>query len=610
MAVDPRSRIEQIYREHRTIITAVIFLLVIILGTIIFYHRFPDNFKFPNFFAEDGDHFTINIMQKGFFGGLLTPFNGYFIFGIYILTGLGFVLNHILYAGQFVDLPASYAIVSYAFLATCCALPIVFLKDYLRLPYRLAITLMMILIPMPSFDYATIGTIGNLKFAFVFISILMVLYRIKLDRNSRIIPWLDLMIVISLFTTAGTYIVIPFMLLSDGLHPKNLRSLSQWKALVKKKSLSLWSFVAVVLLGLVQVAYVGINGVPYLPNYLNQPYQFSKTIEVFIARCYLYPFVAGGYHHLHNSIVLILFILALYVIIKYGKREHRWVYAFLLISIFSTTLIFIANRTGVTSYYNHYLTTGFDNFFYTQNFIAILVAGFLLSDLSSRLKWFRNFRLGIVVVVLVVLGELYASTTHAPSTFMAYEITPLKEQVSQLCADGKSPIKFSVYPFTFLQMTESRATACTKDVINYKPNLDNFGLKTDNDPFNISPTYPKFTQTFRAGNNNLQGLAIYLSTYSQTILNNYQFKLLNSTCTQTLATVKLPKYVADNAYATLKFPTQANSLGKSYCFTIQPTSTDAQQLALQSSQVTFAPNLTLKIGTAPQNRDAVFEAIY
>src|SRR5258708_23281277 len=73
--------------------TTVIFGALWLVASYLFYRRFPANYLQPNFYAEDGTVFAKNILNYGFWQSLLTTFNGYYIWGLYILEGIAFILN-------------------------------------------------------------------------------------------------------------------------------------------------------------------------------------------------------------------------------------------------------------------------------------------------------------------------------------------------------------------------------------------------------------------------------------------------------------------------------------------------------------------------------------
>ena len=105
---------------------ATLFGVVWAGAAVIFYWRFPNNLAYPNFYAEDGSILARNILEHGFWHALMITFNGYYIWGLYLLEGGGFALNTLLFGAQLVDLPKAFAIMSYTFLGLIAASPIIF----------------------------------------------------------------------------------------------------------------------------------------------------------------------------------------------------------------------------------------------------------------------------------------------------------------------------------------------------------------------------------------------------------------------------------------------------------------------------------------------------
>lgn len=598
-------------QNHPALLLVIFFVLTWLISTYIFYLRFPNNFIFPNFFAEDGQHFVSNIADKGFFSALLTTFNGYFIFGIYILSGIGFVANDILFHGEFINLPTSLALVSYAFLGLCATLPLLLLRRWISLPYRLAMALLITLLPMPSFDYGTIGTIGNLKFAFNYIAVLLVLYRSLLPRNAKRIFIVDFCLAICAFTTAGVYFILPFIILSDGLqiYKKSVRS--SLSKLFTRDNLSLWSGVVLALIALAQVIFIAINGVPKFPGYLDEPYKAANTIEVFVARSYLYPAISTIYHHLSDIVVLLIFGATCFVGYKYSRKRNIPVYILGLVSILTTSLVFVINRTGTVYYYDHYKTSGFDNFFYAQNFIAIVLIIFLLSDMTKKIGWFRTLYIPLMTVMLLATCSIRTNATYAPNDFMQYQIGTIQEQIKPQCDGSEQTITFSVYPFKFLTMSEPRERMCTPSVESNPIHLSNIFLADNGkDVENINPKYQVFTQTFDVAEDGLNGLGIYLGTYYQPVLDNYSLKIMDKECKAILREVAMPHYVRDNAYRTITFEPIDRSKDKTFCFKIEATTKDAQPIALRLSGKDIYKRGLLSIQGEAVDRDVTFSLLY
>lgn len=605
--------VKDIVSRHQKLFFILTFILLWVVASFIFYLRFPNNFIYPNFFAEDGQHFTQNIINKGFLGGLLTPFNGYFVFGIYILTGIGFLVNSIIFHADFISIPGSLAIVSYTFFGLCATLPFVLLKKYISIPYRIGIALLITFLPFPSFDYGTIGTIGNLKFAFDYIAFLLILYRATLPQKSRKFFIVDFVLFICAFTTAGVYLILPFIVFSKNNGIYNLIKTKKIKIFLNKKNISLWSAVALASACCAQIIFIIYNGIPKFPGYLDQPYEWSKTIEVFIARSYLYPFVSAIYRHLNDIIVIIIFAALIFAIVKYKSKKNIGIYAVGMTTILTTSLVFIVNRTGTVSFYNNYSTSGFDNFFYAQNLVAIVVMIVLLSDISKRYKRIFNPFIQVLIVLCLLASSIKTNASYAPNDFMQYQIGTIQEQTKKLCSDlSNSEITFSVYPFSFLKMTEPRSSICNSRLSDYESRIqyiakDDFQqYKT----FNIYNNGTKFTQTFTANQDKLSYIGIYLSNYGQSIVNNYQLRLMDESCNKTLQTVAIPRNVRDNAFRTIQLNTIENSKNTKYCFTIEPNVDNPQKLALQLSTKNNYNEGVLKINNIETDSDIIFNPVY
>jgi hypothetical protein len=589
-----------------------VFFLAWAVAAFIYYWRYPYNLTYPNFYAEDGQHFVQNIMDKGFLAAAFTTFNGYFITGIYTLTGIGMLGNGLFGGGEFVNLPTALALTSYAFLGLCCALPVLLLRPYLTLPYRLAMTLLLALVPLVTADFTTIGTIGNLKFAFAYIAVLLVMYRISLPRTSYKVFIVDALLALCMYTTAGAYFVLPFVLFGDGLQPKQLLNRQLWRKTFGLGNLALWSFVGLCAVACIQVAMILLNGVPENTGYLDEPYQANRTVELFFARSYLYPFISWGYTHLNDIVVVALSVASVAAMWRYGLRRHRQVYIIGVAALFLITAIFIANRTGVSAHYHGYVATNLDNFFYAQNFIAVVLGILLLSDLAKQFRWVRTLYLPLAAVFVLALGSVQTNRSYAPNYFMHYEIGTLQAQLLDACTNTKAKeITFSIYPFSTIQMSEPRAEACTPGVFQQNKGPQDFDLRpADGSVLQVSPGSPAFDQTFTANQNNLSGFAVYLATYYQATLKGYELTLKDKGCKQTLRTVPMPGKVRDNTFQTIYFEPIAESKGKTFCFTIRPTNQQAQQLALPLSAEYVYTRGNLSVLDTELSRDIVFEVLY
>lgn len=594
----------------------VIFIIVWFVAAFIFYLRFPNNFHYPNFFAEDGRDFVGNINDNGFIAALFSKFNGYFVFGLYLLTGLGYIINNLFFEGHFYQLPVALAIVSYAFLGLCCALPVLLLRKYLNLYYLITLTFLLALLPLPNYSYGTFGTIGNLKFLFSYTAVLLVMYRLTLKRADKRIILVDSALVVCVLTTAGAYFVLPFILLSDSFGIKRLvkeRRFSALKPVFAKENVSLWSMIGLCTVGILQIISVAIEGVPKFDHYLNEPYQPAKTIELFIGRTFLYPIFTAAYDHLNDVVVVVIAIAIVFISVIFAKREYRVYYLLSAYMAFVCTLIFVANRTGVSTLLSHYKTSGPDNFFYAQNFIAVTGFTLLIYGVSSQFKNKLRYFFPATIGSILMAGSIYTNITNSPYTYMQYNVGTIGQQLKGKCSTNESDtsITFTVYPFDLIHMTGNRNLFCNADLTSYEPPIESFGTKLNSiKSLEITNLSNASFQTFKTHQDHLSGIAVYLMTYYSERLNGYKLNLYEQDCKTKLREVQVPKYVHDNSYTTIRFDPLNESKNKTFCFSITPDSTTGQKLNLGlSSDINYSDGILVLSGS-PQPNDILFQVLY
>jgi len=241
--------------KHRRVLTWISLFALFLLSSYLFYKRFPNNFSEPNFYSEDGTIFIDNLIHNGLIGSLLTTFNGYFVWGIYILGELGLGITWLLGDNEFTNIPRALALVSYAFLGFTAILPVLLFRKYFKIEVLLLIALLTTFVPLVGWDYAVIGTLGNLKFVFVYIAFLLLIYRHLLPEGSKKIYVVDAALVVCAFTNVTVYPMLLFALLR---YIPLLRKVSQWKQLLTTPS-----FISSLVLGVIllsQLIVIYING--------------------------------------------------------------------------------------------------------------------------------------------------------------------------------------------------------------------------------------------------------------------------------------------------------------------------------------------------------------
>jgi len=441
------------------------YLLLFVIASYIFYRRYPNNYTQPNFYAEDGQVFAKNLIGGGFFHSLGTTFNGYYIWGIYIVEKIGFMIDRLFYGGQFANLPRSFALASYMFLGLIATLPALLLRKYLRPMALIIMTLLIIFVPMTGWDYAVIGTIGNLKFAFVFIAFLLLVYRHLMPENSKKVYLVDLGLLICAYTDITVYILMLFALMR---YLPKLKTRNFARELSKDKT-----FQSLVVLGIAllpQLVVIKLHGVPALPGYLDSPYQFGRTVEIFISRSYLYSVLFPINKFLNDATVVILGLLLL-IAGFYSSRRNRPIFLFAVFAVFITTFTFVIKRTGISAFYPSYKAGGGpDQFFYAQNWIFDFILSVVIVELIAKLRSATRIVAYIIIFCLVGFVLIPRASTYGSSNSGTGGVGTIYNVGKKDCDTKSQAFNLVIYPSPSLFYSGvTRQQLCTPAVVNYYP---------------------------------------------------------------------------------------------------------------------------------------------
>ena len=160
--------------------TPFLFFIALLVLSI---RRFPPNLFEANFFAEDGLVFWSNFQHEGI-TSFITPFNGYPLVGIYILVFIAESMRFVV-GGPITEAAFFLNFVGYAAWALLCFAPFVLLKKYFQNWVRLSLSLLFLLVPLDHYDFAILGVVGNLKAGFLPLSVILSLYILREESQSR-----------------------------------------------------------------------------------------------------------------------------------------------------------------------------------------------------------------------------------------------------------------------------------------------------------------------------------------------------------------------------------------------------------------------------------------
>lgn len=586
-------------------------LAALVVFGLIAYLRYPTYITAPNFYAEDGTVFGLNVAQHGFLHALFSPFNGYFVFGIYLLEGAGFVLNWV-QGGTFLDLPQALAVASYAFWGLLAALPLLlFWNDMRRKIWLVLIGLSLVILPMPSFNYAVLGTVGNCKFAFLFIAFLLIIKRWRLAAGSKWVYLLDAALIVCIFTDASVYMLLPFALVPYWPGIAKLRTAGFWKSLLHNRGFM--SLVGMGVLAASQLAYITMKGgVNTLQGYLQEPFQFGKTIEIFVHRTLLYPFDFSIAKHLNDVLVVVILLALLGVLWFYTEKRDRLIILFGLWTALSASAIFVSQRPGVSQFFSHYQSSGTDHFFYAQNMVMVVAVLFPLARYIERRTLSRHTWV-LAALVMLTPFAMFAHNDIGHAKDMNRTTGPLLYATQQACAmTTGATVQVPVYPEGVPHLPLARRAFCTPRVTAFIPRLEPLKLTPSGNHY-IELSTSRVSQTFRADYPDLSGVSLFLSTFATTSSSQYRLSLLDASCQHTLRQATFSaNTLADNSYFDIRFTPVSNSKNRTYCFRVSSVRQEPGKpsIAVQLS----APN-SYSQGAAAQdgntlNEDVVFDLLY
>lgn len=434
-----------------------LFMLVWALMTLVFILRNTASLHIANFYAEDGTIFYNNVLTENPIEASFTPFNGYLVVGQYGVAYVALLLSY-LTGGDLVDLAKWSAIVSCLFLGLVVSLPLMLFRKHLGTILALITVVLCALVPMLNFDYAIIGTLGNLKFAFLFVAFLLILYRIvEKPRGAKLLA-IDLSLIICVATNVTALFLLP-----AALYPYRhaLLQAIREKTLKKVFTYDLISLGSVLVLSAAYVSVCYMRGIPSMPGYLDSPYNLDATIPLLnrsTVFALLYPLNATL-----TDVVVLLLIGILALVCKFAVRgSDRMVVLFSLWSIFIASALFIYNRPGTSEAFLDYANKGgFDQFFYAQNMIFIFLIAWVLR------KWFNRQERPVMLIILLglatyIIWALPYGTSFGGSKVVYQGMGTIEKNIAKACA-ASSNKRFAViqlYPTTSWQWTIERSKVC------------------------------------------------------------------------------------------------------------------------------------------------------
>lgn len=416
--------------------------------------RNPAAFRAANFYAEDATIFVNNILLHPF-TAIATAFNGYLVVGEYIVGYVAVIIAK-LAGGGVAAVPLTIAVVSSLTLGLCVSLPFILFRRDMGVWVALAAVLVGALVPLETSGYAVIGTIGNLKFAFVYAAFLLILYRnTRIHLRSRLY-WIDAILLLCVLTNIFVIALLPFILwpyrqqLIAAVRKRDVRKLQQDSGILS----------AIVLLALagLYTLIIYIAGIPPLTGYLDQPYQRGATLPLLdrvTNYAWLYP-ITGTMQGRVVLLILVLTVGSWWL----ARRQDRVVIAFGLWAIISMTVLFVANRTGVSAYYlgfNH--RGGPDQFFYAQNLLYVFLPFWLVREWFTGARVRYRIMSGLVLMTYLVWA-VPIGTERAQGNVLYKDQPAASQAIPQACRGNGETVRVRVRPTSAWEWQAPRSEIC------------------------------------------------------------------------------------------------------------------------------------------------------
>ena len=401
----------------------VFFMALVLVGSAVIFARNPVAIVYASMYAEDGI-WTSLIYQEGGFASYLNGREDYLVVGNMMLLHIAVLINHLIFGTENITrLPEVIAAVSYGFFAVVAALPVVALKSYLSLPARLLLSFLILFLPVGPSAHEIFGRVVNVGFAFVFIAVMIILWRETFRQvafRAQVLA-LDAVVLLCCATNpiaigiTGAYLVFRL-------------------ATVRGRSVNDWLLAA----GLLPIVIVNAVGIMTVPN--NQAggvVTLAGLLYTAMARPLLYPLIFPWYGHLTHAATLVLSAL-LIALLTAGWRAtpHKTGLGFVLFSVALTTLVIALQRPSYVAYLSAYASSYPDRYYHTQN-LFVLTAVIWTADALLRSSAMRLKAAGTAMATTLAL--IYA--LHPGHVFAFYgsrQMAPLGPTFTEQLRQGRT----------------------------------------------------------------------------------------------------------------------------------------------------------------------------
>jgi len=437
--------INNLFLKKKQLLGSLFFALFLFLaGSFFFFCRYPSAFLYPNFFCEDGLIFLENIYKNGFVKSLFTPFNGMCVLGIYLLEGLGLMINQLM-GGSFVNIPRSFAIVLFFWHSFLAMAPYLFLsKKYGKFSMFLC-AIFLWFTPCFGVELIVFSSIGDTKFTFLFLATILILY--FNDRSicdnflKRLLCVIGLLI--CFFTTFSSCVLIPLLFLPCLNKLKKKKNWFNFKDVFFKKDLiPNYFLLAVAIIYLFSMFFIA--DILEMQKVLDSPVEWKNFPYLLFASSLYGIFPLVGFLFQGNLIsisivgIIIFFMFLCFIIFLIQMLMKRlYVDEIIVISyaMLANVFVFVAGRPGVVRIFPNLMKCSGMNFFLSGPMLMIFLLFIFLSRYLKNVLGTskKGLLLFISITYLLMMLPFSQSTRPFSRKNVNIKLAPtLKKQVEEM----------------------------------------------------------------------------------------------------------------------------------------------------------------------------------
>jgi hypothetical protein len=346
----------------RNVSNIAIFLIFLAIAVL----RNPVYLLFPNFYAEDGTVFFKDSYSHGFLS-LFETFNGYPILGIRLISLLGTSISLFPFFHNLVLVAIMFSLLSYIFWALLAFLTVRELRHFVETSWAYLGGFLVLLMPLSGWNYAILGTLGNLKFGFLYLAFLLMVERLHKNNWTKSNKFI---FVICVLTNPTSAIFLPFFYLSR-------------KKLVISKSAMDYLFGS---LTIIVVVLIYVNSRKYIlpKEYVSGNWTFWNFLKVVTGQTFIFPLNSSLYSKNSLLIGLLALLVTLVAFSKLSPISRLFIISSFLCAMFLSSFI-LFNRQGLILFYSSPTNPGPAQFFYPQNMIVIFCFVIIAESIMSSI---------------------------------------------------------------------------------------------------------------------------------------------------------------------------------------------------------------------------------